>query len=136
MKTTMAKTKTTLPPGFGKVLKRLHYPFEKAFRRHKQPVGKSWRMDETYIKVGGHWKYLYRAMDKAGNTVGFVADHNHAVIRVQVDSAKLVHAGLLWRQVGLAPQLYACAVSSRRREAGYMIITTAAPAAPVASGRF
>ena len=39
---------------------------EKAFRKHKRPVGKSWRMDETYIKVRGQWKYLYRAVDKAG----------------------------------------------------------------------
>jgi transposase-like protein len=46
--------------------------FEKAFRRHKRPVGKSWRMDETYIKVKGQWKYLYRAVDKAGNTVDFL----------------------------------------------------------------
>jgi hypothetical protein len=30
------------------------------FRRRKRPVGKSWRMDETYIKVHGQWKYLYR----------------------------------------------------------------------------
>jgi transposase-like protein len=46
--------------------------FEKAFRKHKRPVGKSWRMDETYIKVRGHWKYLYRAVDKAGDTVDFL----------------------------------------------------------------
>jgi putative transposase len=46
--------------------------FEKAFRKHKRPVGKSWRMDETYVKVGGQWKYLYRAVDKAGNTVDFL----------------------------------------------------------------
>jgi putative transposase len=119
MKTTMSKTKKTLPPGIGKVLKRLHYPLdvilvcvrwyvayslslrnleemmaergvdvdhstvhrwvtklvpllEKASRRHKRPVGKSWRMDETYIKVSGQWKYLYRAVDKAGNTVDFL----------------------------------------------------------------
>ena len=32
---------------------------EKAFRRCKRPVGKSWRVDETYIKVKGQWKYLY-----------------------------------------------------------------------------
>jgi len=32
--------------------------FEKTFRKHKRPVGKSWRMDETYIKVKGSWKYL------------------------------------------------------------------------------
>ncbi|RKE26181.1 DDE superfamily endonuclease [Paraburkholderia sp. BL23I1N1] len=45
---------------------------EKAFRRCKRPVGKSWRMDETYVKVRGTWKYLYRAVDKAGNTVDFL----------------------------------------------------------------
>ena len=32
--------------------------------KHKRPVGASWRMDETYIKVNGVWKYLYRAVDK------------------------------------------------------------------------
>ncbi|WP_429551168.1 IS6 family transposase [Paraburkholderia sp. MM5477-R1] len=46
--------------------------FEKAFRKHKRPVGKSWRMDETYVKVRGQWKYLYRAVDKAGKTVDFL----------------------------------------------------------------
>lgn len=46
--------------------------FEKTFRKHKQPVGKSWRMDETYIKVKGQWKYLYRAVDKAGQTIDFL----------------------------------------------------------------
>lgn len=43
---------------------------KKAFRQHKRPVGKSWRMDETYIKVSGQGKYLYRAVDKAGNPLG------------------------------------------------------------------
>ncbi|WP_423382956.1 IS6 family transposase [Burkholderia sp. LMG 32019] len=46
--------------------------FEKVFRRHKRPVGKSWRMDETYLKVRGKWTYLYRAVDKAGNTIDFL----------------------------------------------------------------
>jgi putative transposase len=45
---------------------------EKAFRRCKRPVGKSWRMDETYIRVKGEWKYLYRAVDKDGNTIDFL----------------------------------------------------------------
>jgi len=45
---------------------------EKAFRRRKRAVGRSWRMDETYIKVRGQWKYLYRAVDKEGNTVDFL----------------------------------------------------------------
>jgi putative transposase len=45
--------------------------FEKQFRRRQQPVGKSWRMDETYVRVKGQWKYLYRAVDKEGHTVDF-----------------------------------------------------------------
>jgi transposase-like protein len=45
---------------------------EKMARKHKRPVGTSWRMDETYIKVKGIWKYLYRAVDKQGKTVDFL----------------------------------------------------------------
>jgi putative transposase len=45
---------------------------EKMSRKHKRPVGSSWRMDETYIKVKGVWKYLYRAVDKQGKTVDFL----------------------------------------------------------------
>ncbi len=42
------------------------------FRRRKRAMGSSWRMDETYIKVAGPWKYRYRAADRAGDTVDFV----------------------------------------------------------------
>ncbi|MFT7613327.1 MAG: putative transposase [Parvicellaceae bacterium] len=45
---------------------------DQEFRKHKQPVGGRWRMDETYIKVQGKWRYLYRAIDKQGNTVDFL----------------------------------------------------------------
>ncbi|MDN0075078.1 IS6 family transposase [Crenobacter sp. SG2303] len=45
---------------------------EKGFRRRKRPVGPSWRVDETYIKIKGRWKYLYRAVDKDGKTVDFL----------------------------------------------------------------
>ncbi|MCP1121359.1 IS6 family transposase [Robbsia andropogonis] len=45
---------------------------EKAFRRCKRTVGRNWRIDETYIRIGGEWRYLYRAVDKAGNTVDFL----------------------------------------------------------------
>jgi transposase-like protein len=45
---------------------------ERVFRARKRPVGRSWRVDETYIKVKGQWKYLYRAVDKAGDTIDFL----------------------------------------------------------------
>ena len=45
---------------------------DKTFRQRKRAVGTSWRLDETYIRVKGQWKYLYRAVDKAGYTVDFL----------------------------------------------------------------
>ena len=48
-------------------------PFvESNMNKQKNVVGNSWRMDETYIKVGGKDRYLYRAVDKQGNTVDFL----------------------------------------------------------------
>ena len=41
-------------------------------RRNKAAVDRSWRMDETYIKVKGEWTYLYRAVDKLGKTLDFM----------------------------------------------------------------
>ena len=43
-----------------------------AFHRHKRPVWLSWRLDETYIRIKGKWKYLYRAVDKYGQTIDFL----------------------------------------------------------------
>jgi transposase-like protein len=45
---------------------------DEQFRTRKRPVGTSWRMDETYVRIKGAWKYLYRAVDKAGATVDFL----------------------------------------------------------------
>src|SRR5262249_33711242 len=40
------------------ILRPATYPF----RRYQHPVGRSWRMDETYVKIKGKWAYLYRAV--------------------------------------------------------------------------
>src|ERR1700689_335051 len=45
---------------------------EQRMRRHLKPTNKSWRCDETYIKVKGRWCYLYRAIDSTGATIDFL----------------------------------------------------------------
>lgn len=56
---------------------------EKEFRKRKKLVGKSWRMDETYIKVKGVWRYLYRAVDKEGDTIDFLLTKRRQRISAQ-----------------------------------------------------
>ncbi|MQQ09596.1 IS6 family transposase [Epibacterium sp. SM1979] len=41
-------------------------------RARKRPTAKSWRVDETHIKVKGRWTYLYRAVDRDGQTLDFM----------------------------------------------------------------
>jgi transposase-like protein len=45
---------------------------EQRLRRHLKPTNKSWRVDETYVRVKGRWCYLYRAIDSAGATIDFL----------------------------------------------------------------
>src|SRR5208337_1362055 len=45
---------------------------EQRLRRHLKPTNKSWRVDETYIRVKGRWCYLYRAIDSTGATIDFL----------------------------------------------------------------
>ena len=42
------------------------------FRQRKRPVGSSWRMGKTHIKISGEWKYMYRAVDRVGHTIDFL----------------------------------------------------------------
>src|ERR1022692_2534239 len=62
-------------------------------RRRKRPVGKSWRMDETYIKVAGQWKYLYRAVDRHGDTIDFLlrAKRDRAAARKFLERSIALH---------------------------------------------
>jgi putative transposase len=45
---------------------------EAVFHCRKRPVWLSWRTDETYSKVKGQWRYLYRAVDKSSQTIDFL----------------------------------------------------------------
>ena len=55
-----------------------HYApeFEKRIRWYARPSAWSLRVDKTYIKVKGQWKYLYRAVDKYGRTIDFMLAHS------------------------------------------------------------
>lgn len=53
-------------------IQRWVYKFSSFIEAQMRSVGKSWRVDETYIKVKGKWCYLYRAVDKSGNRVDFL----------------------------------------------------------------
>lgn len=41
-------------------------------RLYLKPTNDSWKVDETYIKIKGKWKYLYRTVDSEGNTLDFM----------------------------------------------------------------
>jgi putative transposase len=62
-------------------------------RRRKRPVGLSSRMDETCVKVGGQWKYLYRAVDRSGQTLDFLlrAHRDYAAARCFFERAIDLH---------------------------------------------
>jgi transposase, IS6 family len=45
---------------------------EKRIRPHLRPTNDSYRVDETYVKIKGEWKYLYRAVDSTGQTIDFM----------------------------------------------------------------
>jgi IS6 family transposase len=45
---------------------------DKRSRLYLNPTNDSWKVDETYIKIKGKWKYLYRAVDSEGNTLDFM----------------------------------------------------------------
>jgi len=64
----------------------------KRIRPHLKMSGASYRVDETYIKVGKSCKYLYRAMDKEGNTIEFMLSAKRDISAAKRFFKKLMRA--------------------------------------------
>lgn len=69
----------------------VHYAprIEKVFRKNKKQTGFRWRIEESCLRTKGQWKYLYRAVDKEGDTIDFLLtvkrDKNAALRFLHVD---------------------------------------------------
>ena len=53
-------------------------------RREIRRPNRSWRVDETYVKVAGRWAYLYRAVDSAGETIEFMLSPNRDLVAAKL----------------------------------------------------
>jgi IS6 family transposase len=53
-------------------------------RRELRRPNRSWRVDETYVRVAGNWAYLYRAVDSAGETIDFMLSPKRDLIAAKL----------------------------------------------------
>src|ERR1044072_1356747 len=69
-------------------------------RREMRRPNRSWRVDETYLRVAGKWTYLYRAIDSAGNTIDFLL----SLKRDRIAAESFLQLAL-WRVVQIHPRV-------------------------------
>jgi IS6 family transposase len=69
-------------------------------RRELRHPNRSWRVDETYVRVAGNWAYLYRAVDSAGETIDFMLSPKR-----DLTAAKLFLRLALWASGGTGPRI-------------------------------
>jgi transposase-like protein len=67
----------------------------------KPTLGYSWRVDETYVKVKGKWVYLYRALDKCGNTIDFYLSPTRSSDAAKRFLSKAMKSLKHWAQPGV-----------------------------------
>jgi len=63
-------------------------------RREMRNPNRSWRVDETYVKVAGSWAYLYRAVDSAGETIEFMLSPKQNLVAAKLYPAARI---IRWR---------------------------------------
>ena len=94
---------------------------EQRLRRHLKPINRSWRVDETHLRVKGRWCYLYRAIDSAGATIDFLLsalrDANAAKRLFRKVLSNLSHPQPRVINTDLAPICGSAIASSTRRPA-------------------
>jgi transposase-like protein len=73
-------------------IRRFAPEFEKRWNHFARPAGRSWRVDETYVKIKGCWTYLYRAVDKEGKTVDFLLRAKRDVAAAKAFFRRGLHA--------------------------------------------
>jgi transposase, IS6 family len=87
---------------------------EKRLRWHwRRPRSRSWRVDETYVKVRGKWSYLYRAVDKLGNTIDFYLSPTRNTMAAKHFLAKALRGLKDWEQPEVT---YAAALAELKAE--------------------
>src|SRR5437763_3142582 len=92
---------------------------EQRLRRYLKPTNKSWRVDETYVRVKGRWCYLYRAIDSAGATIDFLlsafrdADAAKRLFRKALSYPSHLQPRVI--NTDLAP-IYGSAIAATKRE--------------------
>jgi transposase, IS6 family len=73
---------------------------ERRLRKGLKATNDSWRVDETYVRVKGQWRYLYRAVDSSGATLDFLLS-----AKQDADAAKRFLAKALGRENRSAPRV-------------------------------
>jgi transposase-like protein len=72
----------------------------KRIRRDTRNPNRSWRVDETYVRVAGQWTYLYRAVDSTGETIDFLLSPKRDAV-----AAKHFLQMAMWRVGGIRPRV-------------------------------
>jgi transposase-like protein len=100
---------------------------EQRLRRHLKATNKSWRVDETYLRVKGRWCYLYRAIDSAGATIDFQlaafrdADAAKRLFRKALSDQSHPQARVI--NTDLAP-IYSAAIRATKKELSAVAVGT------------